>query len=203
MALFHLLILLLLSVLVLPTWSSAEPASTTVQVEGAAVTNSNAPAGKHKPPQEKRYIRKITIKIGDIFEDSSGAYGYVNNLKIQTMESVIRTELLFREGDTFDPYLIKQSARNLRLQRFLRQIKITPTFDDDAVDVAVEARDSWTLIPYLSYSAGTGQRNRGVGISEGNFLGGATRIETKYEQRREEKEERGDAYLMPEAIRLR
>lgn len=175
-------LLLVVSITMLPTWSFAEPAPTTMQVEGVTVTDPDAPLDKKAPQREKRYIRKITIKIGDIFEDSSGAYGYVNSLKIQTMESVIRTELLFREGDTFDPYLIKQSARNLRLQRFLRQIKITPTFDGDAVDVAVEARDSWTLIPYVSYSSGTGQRNRGIGISEGNFLGGATRIETKYEQ---------------------
>jgi hypothetical protein len=133
--------------------------------------------------REKRYIRKITIKVGEIFEDSKGdAYGVVNSIKSTTEERVIRTELLFREGDTFDPYLLKQTARNLRLQRFLRQIKITPTFDGDAVDVLVEARDSWTLIPYLSYSSGTGQRNRGIGISEGNLLGKATRLETRYEQ---------------------
>lgn len=135
------------------------------------------------PAKETRYIRKITIKVGDVFEDDSGtAYGLVNSIKASTCENVIRTELLFREGDTFDPYLLKQTARNLRLQRYLRQIKITPTFDGDAVDVLVEARDSWTLIPYLSYSSGTGQKNRGIGLSEGNFGGQATRVETKYEQ---------------------
>ena len=161
----------------------ADPTSVTVQgatikQEGVTVPDPNAPL----PQKEKRYIRKITIKVGEIFEDSSAAYDFVNGLKVPTTAHVIRTELLFREGDTFDPYLIKQSARNLRLQRFLRQIKITPTFDGDAVDVMVEARDSWTLIPFLSYSSGTGQRNQGIGINEGNLLGGATRVEAKYEQ---------------------
>jgi hypothetical protein len=176
-------IALLVSVLVLfvaPGY--AEPTTATVQEEGLTVPDPDAPQDAAKPEKEKRYIRKITIKVGDIFEDSNHAYGWVNSMKWTTQESVIRTELLFREGDTFDPYLIKQSARNLRLQRFLRQIKITPTFDGDAVDVAVEARDSWTLIPYVSYSSGTGQKNQGIGISEGNFLGGATRVETRYEQ---------------------
>jgi hypothetical protein len=150
-----------------------------VTLFAATATAQPAPS-QHR---EKRYIRNITIKVGDIFEDSKGdAYGVVNSIKSTTEERVIRTELLFREGDTFDPYLLKQTARNLRLQRFLRQIKITPTFDGDAVDVLVEARDSWTLIPYLSYSSGTGQRNRGIGISEGNLLGKATRLETRYEQ---------------------
>lgn len=131
----------------------------------------------------KRYIRSIIIKIGDIFEDDSGAlYNIANKTKVSTKESVIRTELLFKEGDPFDPYLIRQTARNLRLQRYLRDIKVVPTFDGDAVDVTVSARDSWTLIPYLSYSSGTGQRNRGIGITEGNFMGGATRVDTRYQE---------------------
>lgn len=131
----------------------------------------------------KKYIRKITIKIGDIFEDGSGTlYNLANSTKVSTKESVIRTELLFKEGEPFDPYLLRQTARNLRLQRYLRDIKVVPTFDGDAVDVLVSARDSWTLIPYLSYSSGTGQRNRGVGITEGNFLGGATRVDTRYQE---------------------
>jgi hypothetical protein len=158
------------------------PHQATLKQEGLIVPDPDAPSDPQEPQKEKRYIRKITIKVGDIFEDTNGAYGFVNSLKVATAENVIRTELLFREGDTFDPYLIKQTARNLRLQRFLRQIKITPTFDGNAVDVVVEARDSWTLVPYVSYSSGTGQRNRGIGISEGNLLGQATRVETKYEQ---------------------
>jgi hypothetical protein len=130
-----------------------------------------------------KYIRTITIKIGEIFEDGSGTlYNIANSTKVATKESVIRTELLFKEGEPFDPYLLRQTARNLRLQRYLRDIKVVPTFDGDAVDVVVSARDSWTLIPYLSYSAGTGQKNRGIGISEGNFLGGATRIDTRYQE---------------------
>lgn len=130
-----------------------------------------------------KYIRNITIKIGEIFEDGSGTlYNLANSTKVSTKESVIRTELLFKEGDRFDPYLLRQTARNLRLQRYLRDIKVVPTFDGDAVDVLVSARDSWTLIPYLSYSSGTGQTNRGIGVTEGNFLGGATRIDTRYQE---------------------
>lgn len=131
----------------------------------------------------KKYIRKITVKVGEIFEDQSGTlYSLANSVKVSTMESVIRTEMLFKEGDEFDPYLVRQTARNLRLQRYLRDIKVVPTFDGDAVDILVSARDSWTLIPFLSYSSGTGQRNRGIGLSEGNFGGGATRVDTRYQE---------------------
>lgn len=129
----------------------------------------------------KRYIRSITIKINDIFEDySSTPYKVANALKYNTHESVIRNELLFKEGDRFDPYLLKQFERNLRLQRYLREIRVVPTFDGDAVDIAVYARDSWTLIPFLSYSSGTGQTNRGVGLTDSNLGGGATRVDWRY-----------------------
>lgn len=131
----------------------------------------------------KKYIRSVTIKVGEIFENNSGLlYDVAEKLKISTRKSVIRTELLFKEGDEFDPYLLRQTARNLRLQRFLRDIKVIPTFDGDAVDVVVSARDSWTTIPYLSYSSGTGQRNRGVGLTEANFGGGATKVDLRYQE---------------------
>lgn len=131
----------------------------------------------------KKYIRSIKIKIGEIFEDKDGEiYTLANSVKANTHESVIRTELLFKEGDPYDPYLIRQTARNLRLQRYLRDIKVIPTFDGDAVDITVSARDSWTLIPYFAYSSGTGQTNRGVGISEGNVGGTAGRLDARYQE---------------------
>jgi outer membrane protein assembly factor BamA len=151
-------------------------------------TSSSKPVTISPFKPGKKYIRSITIKIGEIFEDDSGPlYGIANSVKVSTMESVIRTEVLFKEGDAFDPYLVRQTARNLRLQRFLRDIKVVPTFDGDAVDILVSARDSWTLIPYLSYSSGTGQRNRGIGITEGNFGGGATRVDTRYQEQESRK----------------
>lgn len=145
-------------------------------------TGTEAQAGE-RPATSKKYIRTITIKIGEIFENDSGfVYDTADKLKVSTKESVIRTELLFKEGDAFDPYLLRQTARNLRLQRFLRDIKVIPTFDGDAVDVLVSARDSWTFIPYLSYSSGTGQRNRGIGLTEANFGGLATKIDLRYQE---------------------
>jgi outer membrane protein assembly factor BamA len=162
------------------TLSHLEGHSTTVSASPITTPPSWSPAPL-KPG--KKYIRSIKIKIGDIFEEKEGTfYGVANNLKANTHESVIRTELLFKEGDPYDPYLIRQTARNLRLQRYLRDIKVIPTFDGDAVDVTVSARDSWTLIPYLAYSSGTGQNNRGFGVTEGNVAGTAARIDTRYQE---------------------
>lgn len=145
---------------------------------GMARADDKAPAVV-KPG--KRYIRKITIKVNDIFEDySSTPYKIANHLKYKTHESVIRNELLFQEGDRFDPYLLKQYERNLRTIRFLREIRVVPTFDGEAVDISISARDAWTLVPYISYSSGTGQKNQGLGLTDSNLFGGATRLDFRY-----------------------
>ncbi len=163
--------LVILAFFLINSTSHASPKGKDVSIPSASSTKT------------KKYIRSITVKIGEIFEDGSGTlYNIANAAKASTMESVIRTEILFKEGEAFDPYLLRQTARNLRLQRYLRDIKVVPTFDGDAVDVVVSARDSWTLIPYLSYSSGTGQKNRGIGITEGNLLGSATRVDTRYQE---------------------
>jgi outer membrane protein assembly factor BamA len=135
------------------------------------------------PARKGQYIRSIKIKVGEVFEDTSSfLYRTANSIKIQTREDVVRRELLFKEGDPYIPFKLQETARNLRLLRYLRAVKVTPTFDGDAVDVLVETRDTWTLIPFLSYSSGTGGRNRGVGLTDSNLLGSAARIDTRYEE---------------------
>ncbi len=133
------------------------------------------------PARKGQYIRSIKIKVGEVFEDSSSfLYRTANSIKIQTRADVVRRELLFKEGDPYIPFKLQETARNLRLLRYLRAVKVTPTFDGDAVDVLVEVRDTWTLIPFLSYSAGTGGRNRGVGVTDSNIAGTAARLDTRY-----------------------
>jgi hypothetical protein len=149
---------------------------------GAETVRAQSAAPKVVKPG-KRYIRSITIKVNEIFEDySTLPYQVANHLKYSTRESVIRNEILFKEGDKFDPYLVKQTERNLRLKGYLREIRLVPTFDGDAVDIVVSARDAWTLIPYVSYSSGTGQNNRGVGVADSNLGGGGTKLEARYQE---------------------
>lgn len=135
------------------------------------------------PARKGQYIRSITIKVGEVFEDASSVlYTTANSIKIQTREDVVRRELLFKEGDPYIPFKLQETARNLRLLRYLRAVRVTPHFDGDAVDVLVQVQDTWTLIPFLSYSAGTGGRNRGVGLTDSNLAGTAARVDTRYEE---------------------
>ncbi len=135
------------------------------------------------PTAKKFYVRNVIIEVGEIFENNPGfPFSTANEAKTKTKESVIRREILLKEGDVFDTYLLKQSERNLRLQRFLRDIKVTPVFDGDQVDIKIHARDAWTLVPYLSYSTGAGQKNRGIGLYDSNLAGTATRLEGRYQE---------------------
>ena len=128
-------------------------------------------------------IRKITVHMTEVFEDESKGsfYSTANSLKVNTREGVIRRELIFKEGDTYDLFQIQESERILRTIRYLRNVSIIPTIDGEFVDVNVYAQDTWTLIPYLSASVGAGSTDHtAFGITESNLLGFGKRAELLY-----------------------
>ncbi len=131
----------------------------------------------------QKYIRNVTVQVEEIFPNHNGGiYGAANNLKINTRESTIRRDLLFKEGDSYDPFLIRESERVLRTLRFLRDVTITDVHDGDAVDVTVKAQDTWTIIPQVSFSSGDGRQKRSVGLAESNLLGWGKRLEMVYSE---------------------
>ena len=157
-------------------------------------------AGKSKG----KFIRSITIRVRDIFDnkDQPFFYSVANSLKVNTQESVVRRELLFKEGDPYSAFAIAETARNLRLLRYLREIRVHPKFDGDAVDVEIEAQDTWTFIPGITYSSGTGRRNQAVTLSDSNFLGSAARVEGRYGQD-QQRESFGVVYSDPQFLGTR
>jgi len=121
--------------------------------------------------------------VQDIFEDPSNlVYRTANKAKIQTKQEVLRRELLFREGEEFDDFLVFESERRLRDLKYLRRIQITPTADGDFVDLHVRAQDVWTFIPQFNYSASAGKKNVSAVLIETDFLGLGKRVELGYEQ---------------------
>lgn len=134
-------------------------------------------------PQKKYTIRNIDIEVSEIFDeaDLQLVYRLANQLKIDTQKNVIARELLFKVGDTYDHFLLEESERNLRSLGIIDRIKITPSFDADQVDIKVKVHDTWTLIPQLSYSSGSGSGSNFVaGISESDILGLGKRAEVLY-----------------------
>lgn len=124
-------------------------------------------------------IRDIRIIVRDVFDETDVGllYEAANNAKINTKEDIVKRELLFKEGDVYDSFVIQESARNLRSLPFLREIQITEIKDKDFVDVVVSVQDTWTLFPIIGLSMGGGTDKQSVGLVEGNFLGYGKRME--------------------------
>ncbi|MCB0319081.1 MAG: hypothetical protein KDD56_10015, partial [Bdellovibrionales bacterium] len=128
-------------------------------------------------------IRSITVEVKNIFsksEETNLIYKTANQLKLNTRENVILTELLFKEGDYFDPFVIAESLRNLRNIRFLKSPKISYKTEGQFVDVFVSVQDTWTIIPQFSFSSGDGRDRFSAGVSESNLAGFGKRLEALY-----------------------
>ncbi len=132
-------------------------------------------------------IGKITVVVGDVFDTSiegedSWLYRTANRLHIETRPSVIRDQLLFREGDPYDHRLLRETERNLRAKDYLYDAAIVPVaFDGHAVDLEVRTRDVWTLNPGVSFSRKGGENTFGVEIREDNLLGSGQKIGIEWE----------------------
>ena len=121
-----------------------------------------------------KIIRNISYHVKPIFteENLEWVYRTANNLKIETKEKVMKREILFKEGDKFNRFVMQESERQLRQQKFFQAAKIfvTPVGDNE-VDVQIVVQDNWTLIPQGGFSNGGGSKKREIGLSESNMFG--------------------------------
>jgi hypothetical protein len=125
---------------------------------------------------EQRRIREVRIDIGPIYseeqaEESSWA-SFTNRYHTSTHESVIRTALLFEEGDVLDEELLAASERTLRRFKFLNKAEVSfVPVDDQTVDVEVHTKEAWTLEPGMNIEGGGGLTNITLHLIEFNLLG--------------------------------
>jgi hypothetical protein len=78
-----------------------------------------------------------------------------NSLHLKTRNFTIRNLLLFKKNKLLDSLLIRESARLIRSQRYVRRVNIQAQLvspKSDSVDVYVRVLDSWSLIPEVSGS---------------------------------------------------
>lgn len=128
-----------------------------------------------------KVIRAVHITRNDVFPTIPGKpaflYRWANALHVVTRESVIRHDLLFKEGDRYDPELLEESERRLRRLPYLGEARITAsTTDGNAVDVSVVTQDQWsTLLSYI-LSQNPGRTIFGGSVEEYNFLGRGKRL---------------------------
>ncbi|MEO8016709.1 MAG: hypothetical protein ABI769_02765 [Pseudomonadota bacterium] len=111
-------------------------------------------------------------------QDEDTALGRLaNRLHIQTRDSTIEDQLLFKTGDLYRPGLLEESARILRDTRYLRDAWIRPVaFHDGVVDLEVTTQDVWTFNPGISFGRKGGRNSSGFELEELNFLGTGTQL---------------------------
>ncbi len=165
------------------TVSVAAPASEPVEARIGVIRQ---PQSAHLKSLNGKTIRSIAIEVQEVFDDNDigSIYRTANALKINTRVKIVRRELLFKEGEHFDSFRVSESERVLRAMRYLRRVDIVCTADGDNVDVRVVVQDTWTLIPQINYSSGTGNSRRSVGLVDSNLVGLGKRAEMLYEEQR-------------------
>jgi len=131
-------------------------------------------------------IGDIRIVVGDVFDTSlehedGWLYRTANTLHINTKPSVIRNQLLFKEGDPYQARVVQETERILRARNYLYDATVVPVaWDGHAVDLEVRTRDVWTLNPGVSFNRKGGENAFGVAIAEDNLLGTGQSIELEW-----------------------
>jgi hypothetical protein len=98
-------------------------------------------------PEGKR-IERVDIVVLDVFDEHDPVPDFVNVFHTMTRHSVVRRELLFREGERYVGTRVDESARNLRLlTQQLSLVIVVPLRGStpDRVRVLVIVRDIWSL----------------------------------------------------------
>lgn len=122
-------------------------------------------------------IGSIDIEQLPIFEEDpesehQGLYRLADRLHIDTRDSVIESQLLFKSGDPVSKRLIEETERNLRHLRYIREPAVRAVnCKDGRADLVVAVREVWTTNPGISFGRSGGANSGGIKLEELNLLG--------------------------------
>ena len=126
-------------------------------------------------------VQMITGSVGDTLRRSdSRLVNIADRSHRKTRERIIRNNLLFREGDALDPFLMADSERILRNYSFINDARIylLPSLDvPDAVEVIVATQDRFPWNIDLSYSS---INKYNFILSQDNLLGSANSLQAGF-----------------------
>ena len=122
-------------------------------------------------------VRRPLFNTRDPAEDKL-LFRAANRWHIDTREEVLRSILLFREGELAGASLLAESERALRGKSFLYDARVLANSAcDGEIDVAVVTRDVWSLSPSLGLTRTGGEERLTAGVSDSNLLGTGTALE--------------------------
>jgi hypothetical protein len=137
----------------------------------AAAQVSPAPA-----PGGSQRIDRLEIVRQTVFPETTATpipavERLVNRLHHRTFESVIRREILIREGDTLDTLRMQESERLLRDRGFFESVDVSHRVEEGRNVVRVRTHDLWTLGIVLKYDKQAQISSLTFGLRDTNFLG--------------------------------
>lgn len=122
-------------------------------------------------------IGTVTVHERPIFDPATegerkAIYRLADRIHIDTRDSVIESQLLFRSGDLYSRRRIDETARNLRQLRFIREPEIRIVgYRDGLVDLEVITHEVWTTSPGISFGRSGGENSSGIQLEELNLFG--------------------------------
>ncbi|MGB5132346.1 MAG: hypothetical protein WBO00_07005 [Steroidobacteraceae bacterium] len=131
-------------------------------------------------------IGNVTILVKPIFDpekpgENKALFRLADKWHMDSRESAISPQLLFKPGDPYSRRILDETERNLRDLRFIHEPAIRVSgYHDGLVDLEVIVHDVWTLNPGVSYGRTGGKDSGGISFQELNLLGYGKRIAIDY-----------------------
>jgi hypothetical protein len=103
--------------------------------------------GEIDPSPAGKVVEGIDVVTLDVIEQRDPAPGFLNWFHATSRPRIIEQDVLVRVGDHFDPALVEETERNLRVLRQLSVVLIVPTKGSagDRVRLLVITKDVWSL----------------------------------------------------------
>jgi hypothetical protein len=127
------------------------------------------------PKPANKLIERLEIVRFPVVEQNDPWPNFLNLFHVTTREHIIRQELLFSEGDSYQQDRVQESARNLRawpLTFSMVRIVAAKGSTPDQVVIVVITKDLWSIRLNSQFSVGGGVFNYlSLMPTEQNFLG--------------------------------
>ena len=132
--------------------------------------------GQDVVPADQPRINRIVVHTHNIFDSTETRgnflFGLANAIHFTTRPSVVRHELLFKEGEPYDEDKIAETARNLRSRGLFRDVQVRMQDNGDGtVDIFVDTYDGWSTQLILNASFTDTELSWAFGARETNVLG--------------------------------
>lgn len=136
-------------------------------------------------------VGTISIDTEDIFDPSKPGeqtllHKWANIIHIETKDSTVRQQLLFKEGDAFSVQKLQETERALRTNRYLKDVVVVPAMRcGNTINVAITTTDNWTLTPGVTFGRSGGNNHSGIEIQEHNLFGYGKSLALSYKKQTE------------------